>query len=133
MAKKSKQSQPPPAYQQQRMDADREKLIEEIDRAMEWVSPSTWALMEAMRISSKKRSQDGLIKGCHMAVKRFLMYEVKIIILRLIPDIQNIIINKIIDNEFKSWYDLVVSRSYKFYEIYDLWGSRICFNTNARV
>ena len=131
--KKSKISQSPPAHQQQRMDAERERLLEETDKAMEWVSPSTWALMEAMRISSKKRSRDGLIKGCHMAVKRFLMYEVVIIILRLIPDIQNIIINKIRDNEFKVWYDLVVSKSYRFYEIYDLWGSQICFNDNARV
>ena len=62
------------------MDVERKTLIDETEKAMERVSPSSWALMQGLIISAKQRSRDGLIEGCHRAVQRLLMFEIIIML-----------------------------------------------------
>lgn len=59
--------------------------------------------------------------------------EAIIIIIRLPYDLQKIILNKIIDNDFRSWYYEVVTRSNRYFDIHDPWGQRVTFPNNTRV
>lgn len=115
------------------MAAERKTLVEETSEAMEWVSPSSHALIQGLIESAKKRSREGLVIGCHRAIQKILILEIIISLFQLILDLQKIILDKIRDHDFKAWYQIMVTRDRRYYEIYDIWGSRVCFPSNSGV
>ena len=109
------------------MVIEHQQFIKETNEEMVRVSPTTQALMRFLIAASKSRSRNFLIRACHQVIKRFSIIEFCNNLHGLIPDLQEIILKRIRVHDFTALYFEVASRSYKFYEIFDLWGQHMKF------